>query len=995
MFQFTSQEVLQQPEVSRQIDEAAAGGASGVLLSDVSGSGGAELYEAALKVKGLLRGRAVLLLADRTDIVGAAEADGVLLGSQGVPTVVARRTLPAGNNLIGRLVATADEAIKAAVEGAGLIVLQGASGAAPSSAEVAKAQKQRSGQGGVPVLAALNSVALTPEQEAGGQQHGAGAAAQVGSTRASLAVQDRPSLASQVYTRQREDLLEAEREFLSQVLDHLREATPQLEEISLLEDALKQLDELFLLVVVGEFNSGKSTVINALLGDRYLAEGVLPTTNEISVLKFAEQGTSSNGSGSSSDDEGVTMKDGFFERRLTAELLREINIVDTPGTNVILDRQQRLTEEFVPRSDLVLFVMSADRPFTESEVKFLRYIRQWGKKVVFVVNKVDILSNESELHEVTQFVRDNAQRALGVGSAQVLPVSSRRALEAKLECGSAGRGGVLDAQAESQLERDERWGASRFAGLEQFIYNYLTGGESAGERVRLKLQTPLYVTDALLEAAEKQMSEELEGAEQEQASIQQAPQLEQASIQQVLAQLLPQFRRDMQQDSTVQAGAAKRTVTAAAKRAGQFVDRTLQLSNLRTLSAYLLGSGTPPVAEKFETEVVGGSARALREAVEEHQQWLTSNCSSQVQRYSGREITAQALLCMCELVYATCMVGGNAQCRAGGKAFSLCFAKSNGFYALLHIQGGMLAAEYRSCERLHCSICPPVVAKLLPQVAALGDAAVDLPAGAATVGLFLTSILQSTWEDLLAVALAGLAGYVAVLGLPLRRGDIKGKLEKAAASLAEDVAVKLQQELDGGLSQCEQQVSSFMSPLEGLAAKEVARVQGNLRRVNEFRDRLENLRQAAGYVEASAVARHAFAGRSIAMRPAQTSRHAMRMPARAAQSTDEGVDVEKIVQDLQARWDRVEDKTSVAAYGVGAVVLLWFSSTIVSAVNAVPVLPKLLELVGLGYTAWFTYRYLLFKSSRQELLQDVEELKKKVTGAADDVKRDLKSDLNK
>ena len=75
-------------------------------------------------------------------------------------------------------------------------------------------------------------------------------------------------------------------------------------------------------------------------------------------------------------------------------------------------------------------------------------------------------------------------------------------------------GGVLDAKAESKLERDERWGASCFAGLEQFIYNYLTGGESAGERVRLKLQTPLYVTDALLEAAEKQMSEELEEAEQ-------------------------------------------------------------------------------------------------------------------------------------------------------------------------------------------------------------------------------------------------------------------------------------------------------------------------------------------------------------------------------------------------------------------------------------------------------------------------------------------------
>ena len=61
-----------------------------------------------------------------------------------------------------------------------------------------------------------------------------------------------------------------------------------------------------------------------------------------------------------------------------------------PGTNVILDRQQRLTEEYVPRADLVLFVMSADRPFTESEVNFLKYIRQWGKKVIFLVNKVGV-----------------------------------------------------------------------------------------------------------------------------------------------------------------------------------------------------------------------------------------------------------------------------------------------------------------------------------------------------------------------------------------------------------------------------------------------------------------------------------------------------------------------------------------------------------------------------------------------------------------------------
>ena len=59
-----------------------------------------------------------------------------------------------------------------------------------------------------------------------------------------------------------------------------------MEELGLMTAAIKQLDELFLMVVVGEFNSGKSSIINALLGGSFLAQGILPTTNEISVIKF-------------------------------------------------------------------------------------------------------------------------------------------------------------------------------------------------------------------------------------------------------------------------------------------------------------------------------------------------------------------------------------------------------------------------------------------------------------------------------------------------------------------------------------------------------------------------------------------------------------------------------------------------------------------------------------------------------------------------------------
>ena len=92
-------------------------------------------------------------------------------------------------------------------------------------------------------------------------------------------------------------------------------------------------------------------------------------------------------------------------------LLRDIHIVDTPGTNAIIREHEGLTAEFVPRSDLVLFVTSADRPFTETERAFLETIRDWGKKIVIVINKIDILERDAELEEVVAFVaRQRARR---------------------------------------------------------------------------------------------------------------------------------------------------------------------------------------------------------------------------------------------------------------------------------------------------------------------------------------------------------------------------------------------------------------------------------------------------------------------------------------------------------------------------------------------------------------------------------------------------------
>ncbi|XP_022757492.1 protein CURVATURE THYLAKOID 1A, chloroplastic-like [Durio zibethinus] len=97
-------------------------------------------------------------------------------------------------------------------------------------------------------------------------------------------------------------------------------------------------------------------------------------------------------------------------------------------------------------------------------------------------------------------------------------------------------------------------------------------------------------------------------------------------------------------------------------------------------------------------------------------------------------------------------------------------------------------------------------------------------------------------------------------------------------------------------------------------------------------------------------------------------------------SEETSVDAGELFTDLKEKWDKVENKSTVVLYGGGAIVAVWLSSILVGAINSVPLLPKIMELVGLGYTGWFVYRYLLFKSSRKELATDIEAVKKKIAG---------------
>lgn len=95
------------------------------------------------------------------------------------------------------------------------------------------------------------------------------------------------------------------------------------------------------------------------------------------------------------------------------------------------------------------------------------------------------------------------------------------------------------------------------------------------------------------------------------------------------------------------------------------------------------------------------------------------------------------------------------------------------------------------------------------------------------------------------------------------------------------------------------------------------------------------------------------------------------------------VTVEEYVKKVTDTWEKVDDKLAIGTLGVFAIIALWGSNGLISAIEKLPIIPQLLELVGLLYTGWFIYRYLLFKPDREELLKTVGETKSKITGQND------------
>lgn len=190
------------------------------------------------------------------------------------------------------------------------------------------------------------------------------------------------------------------------------------------QNAADLQDMFFLVVVVGEFNAGKSSFINALLRDNILPMGITPTTDAIELIRWSNRRSK----------EPTWREPGVVrEWRHPNTGGPGVVIVDTPGTGSVFRKHERIAKNFLSRSDLVIFLLSAKRAFAETERLYLELARDYGKKIVVIINQADLLEKR-ERKEVQGFVQQQLQELLDL-RPDIFMVSAKTALTDKVSAG--------------------------------------------------------------------------------------------------------------------------------------------------------------------------------------------------------------------------------------------------------------------------------------------------------------------------------------------------------------------------------------------------------------------------------------------------------------------------------------------------------------------------------------------------------------------------------
>ncbi|AEE53942.1 dynamin family protein [Haliscomenobacter hydrossis] len=228
-------------------------------------------------------------------------------------------------------------------------------------------------------------------------------------------------------------------------------------------DLRNRINDPFMFVIVGEVKAGKSSFINALLQtDREITKvAPQPMTDTIQQIVYGEK-------------EEVIVINPFLKKILIpVDILKEVAIVDTPGTNTIIEHHQEITESFIPASDLIVFVFEAKNPYRQSAWDFFKFIHgDWRKKVIFVLQQKDLMSAE-DLEVNMKGVLDYAEKQ-GIHQPQIFATSAK-------------------------LEKDGNKAESGFIPIRHYILENITGGKAPVLKLENSVSTCLRINDSIRE----------------------------------------------------------------------------------------------------------------------------------------------------------------------------------------------------------------------------------------------------------------------------------------------------------------------------------------------------------------------------------------------------------------------------------------------------------------------------------------------------------------
>jgi GTP-binding protein EngB required for normal cell division len=286
-------------------------------------------------------------------------------------------------------------------------------------------------------------------------------------------------------TSDKKETRESERS-LSALLDRAKAATGQLgtgftRHVEKLDDLQQRfLDGRFHLAVLGQFKRGKSTLLNALVGEPILPIAVIPLTAAPTFLQYGTpprvavtfQGKQEpeTFSGSSTAERSAFLaryvtEEGNPKNRLGVQevtvylpakiLASGVVLIDTPGIGSTYKHNTQATLDFLEQCDAALFLVSADPPITEVELDFLAEVRKKVPRLFYVLSKIDYLNDAERKQALAFYEKTLCEHGCVHANSSIFCISARTAIEGR------------------DQGREDAWETSGMAELERFLVEYL------------------------------------------------------------------------------------------------------------------------------------------------------------------------------------------------------------------------------------------------------------------------------------------------------------------------------------------------------------------------------------------------------------------------------------------------------------------------------------------------------------------------------------------